>query len=312
MKTFGHADDRDIGIEAVRQQIVERAAESAGKVLSWAERRAGLELATAANPIMAGVTVSDRPLGGVPTDLIEPADVAAGRAILYLHGGGFTTGSPRTHRALAARLACGADARVYAVDYRLAPEHPFPAGLDDVEAAWHALIKSGVAPSQIVVAGDSAGGGLALALGLRLAAKGMAQPAGILALSPWADMLQSATSYQTRASADPILTKPGLDMLSQVYLADADPRHPHASPVYGDFTGVCPILVQVGADEVLLGDALGIAEAAGRAGVAVRLEIWPQMIHVFHAFADRVAQSRQAIRVASDWIDRRLVGEVCF
>jgi acetyl esterase/lipase len=191
------------------------------------------------------------------------------------------------------------------VDYRLAPEHPFPAGLNDAEAVYRALIQERD-PSRIVVAGDSSGGGLALSLALRLKQRSAPQPAGYCIISPWLDLTQTSASYQTKPEADPVVSKSGLDATAPLYLAGHDPRDPLASPLFGDFSGIAPLLVQVGSEEVLLDDAVGVSRAAGAAGVDVRLEIWPQMIHVWHGFADRLEAGRRAIAVAGEWIDQRL------
>jgi acetyl esterase/lipase len=288
-------------IAELRRELAERAAQGAGKTFTVQERRAMLEAAIRAKPLPPGLRFEASNWGGVACEDVAPAGAREGRTILYLHGGGYTIGSPSAYRPLAGLLAQEAQAQAVVVDYRLGPEHPYPAAAEDAEAAYLALIGTRD-PRGVVVAGDSAGGGLALTLALRLKARGAAQPAGYCIFSPWADFTQSSPTYQTRAAADPLVSKERLDAAARAYLAGHDPRDPLASPLFGDFSNVAPMLIQVGSDEVLLGEAAAVAQSAGAAGVAVRLEIWPQMLHVWHSFADRLEPGRRAIAVAGAWV----------
>jgi len=292
-------------IVALRAAFAQVNAQQAGKVVSVQERRAAIEAATRGKALPAGCRFEESVWGGIACEDITPARARPSRTIFYLHGGAFQTCSPRTHRAPVALLADIAAARAVVVDYRLGPEHPYPAAAEDAVAAYLALIETRK-PSSIVVVGDSAGGGLALMLALRLKARGAPQPAGYCLLSPWADFTQSARTYQTRAEADLLVSKERLDAVAAGYLAGHDPRDPLASPVFGDFAGLAPMLVHVGADEVLLGDAIAITEAAGAANVAVRLEVWPDMPHVWHNLFDRLEEGRRAMAVVGQWIAERL------
>ena len=224
--------------------------------------------------------------------------------MLYLHGGGYVGGSPRSHRPMVARIAEGAHATAVVAEYRLGPEHACPAALEDAVAVYRWLLEGGAEPEHIVVAGDSAGGGLTVALALK--DLDLPQPAGLFVISPWADLTQGHESYRSKAADDPMITKSGLDESAAVYLAGIDPRDPRASPVFGDFAGLAPILIQVGSEEALLGDSLMLAERAGQARVEVRLEIWPEMIHVWHAFGGQLGAARRAIAAAGAWIDTKL------
>jgi acetyl esterase/lipase len=225
--------------------------------------------------------------------------------MLYLHGGAYTAGSPRSHRPLVARLADVAQTIAIAPDYRLGPEHRFPAAVEDATAVYRALLAGGTEPGQLVVAGDSAGGGLALALALALKAEGLPQPAGFFVISPWADLTQSGASYRTKADTDPMITKLGLDKNALDYLGGLDAHDPLASPVFGDFEGVAPILIQTGSEEALLSDSITMADVLGHARVEVRLEVWPEMIHVFHAWSGGLQAARRAIKLAGAWMEER-------
>ena len=204
---------------------------------------------------------------------------------------------------MVARIAEAAKATAVAADYRLGPEHRFPAAVEDAVAVYRALLERGTEPRQLVVAGDSAGGGLAMALALALKAEGLPQPAGFLAISPWVDLTQSGASYRTKAQTEPMITNAGLDSAAQAYLGGLDARDPLASPVLGDFAGVAPVLIQTGSEEALLSDSIMLADVLAHARVDVRLEVWPEMIHVFHAWGAALQAARRAIRVAGAWMD---------
>jgi epsilon-lactone hydrolase len=243
-------------------------------------------------------------LGGVPASVITPPQSAPGRHILFLHGGAYIAGSALIYRHVTWRFAMAAEARLAAIDYRLAPEHPFPAALDDAAAAWHSLLAGGAQPRHCVVMGDSAGGGLALALALRLRDRGEPLPAAIVALSPWTDLAITGPSCRRNAAFDPVLNSGDLNMLAAQYLGRADPHNPYVSPLYGDPRGLPPTLFQVGSDEILRDDSERMAERMREAGCEVTLEIWPRMPHVWHGFAPVVPEARRAIVRVGDYIRR--------
>jgi acetyl esterase/lipase len=244
-------------------------------------------------------------LGGVKGERVVPQGALAGRMILYLHGGAYVGGDPRGHRPLVARIAGAARAAAVAPQYSLAPENPFPAAVEDAVAVYRALLEAGTEPGQLVVAGDSAGGGLTLALALALKAEGLPQPAGFFAMSPWADLTQSGVSYTAKAETDTLITKAVLDQAALAYLGGHDARDPLASPIFGDFEGVAPVLIQTGSEEALLSDSITMADVLAHARVAVRLEVWPEMIHVFHFFGDHLQAARRAVRLAGAWMEER-------
>ena len=233
--------------------------------------------------------------GGVPAERVTPPAAPRDRHILFLHGGGFAGGSPRLYRNLTWRFAAAAEAPLLCLDYRLAPEHPFPAALDDAVAGYRFLLAAGLDPRRIAVIGDSAGGGLVFSLLLRARDEGLPLPGLAVALSPWTDLALTGDSLWRNAAADPMIDPDRIPPLVDYYLAGADPRTPYASPFYGDLAGLPPTLIQVGSDEVLRDDSVRIAERMRAARCRVELEIWPRMPHVWHAFAPLVPESRRAI-----------------
>lgn len=295
----------DAEIAGVRAILAARQPDPSAPPPTYAQRRAGMDAVGEASPLPAGCFHEPVTLDGVKCERIVPQGAMAGRTILYLHGGGYTQGSPRSHRPLAARLGEAAKAVAFVPDYRLGPEARFPGAVEDAVAVYRALLGQGVEPAQLIVAGDSAGGGLTLALALALKAEGLVQPAGFFAISPWADLTQSGASYRTKAETDPMISKAGLDAMSLAYLGGLDAHDPLASPVFGDFAGVAPVLIQTGSEEALLSDSITMADVLGQARVDVRLEIWPEMIHVFQAWGGALQAARRAIRVAGVWMDGR-------
>jgi len=243
----------------------------------------------------ASVCTSHVSAGGVPADLISTPASEPRRYVLFLHGGAFIIGSPRLYRHLTWRIAAAAQAQVLAVDYRLAPEHPFPAALEDAVASYRWLIGEGVDPQRIAVMGDSAGGGLVFSLMLRLRDDGLPLPAAAVALSPWTDLALTGASLLRNAASDPMLSPNGPPLFLRDYLAGANPRTPYASPLYGDPSGLPPTIIQVSSDEVLHDDAVRMAERLRGAGCQVELEIWPRMPHVWHAFVPLIPEARRAI-----------------
>jgi acetyl esterase/lipase len=230
--------------------------------------------------------------GGVPAEWVAAPGIDPGRAVLYLHGGGYAIGSLNTHRRLAYDISAASAARVLLIDYRLAPEHPFPAAVDDATKAWQWLKQQGFADSKLAIAGDSAGGGLALSTLVNLRDKRLGLPACAAALSPGVDLEGLGGSITARAAQDPMVQKDGLLWMAQMYLNGADPRSPLAAPLHADLTGLPPILVQAGTAETLLDDATRLAEKLHAAGVEVRLAIWPNMLHVFPLFAPILSEGR--------------------
>jgi epsilon-lactone hydrolase len=229
------------------------------------------------------------------------------RAILYFHGGGFQMGSLDTHRTIMAAIAVESGCSVLGVDYRLAPEHRFPAQIEDAVAAYDWLIAGGFAPAHIALAGDSAGGGLAISLLLSLKARGDDLPAAAAVMSPWTDMEASGDSFETRAAADPIHQRPMIQALARAYLGrEGDPRDPLASPIRGDLSGLPPLLVQVGDRETVLDDARILAERAKAAGVEATLEVWDGMIHVFQLYTGELPEAQDAVRRIGRFLRRHL------
>lgn len=252
------------------------------------------------------LTARREQLRGFAIEWLRRPEARRDRAILYLHGGGYVCGSIRTHRALTNALAMTFDGTVVGVDYRLAPEAPFPTAVEDAVTAFCEVVASGCPASAIAVAGDSAGGGLAVATALKLRDLGHALPGALWAISPWADLTNTADSLDTLAPRDPVVFKESLVECARHYLAGHGADDPLASPVLGDLTGLPPILIQVGAREILLDDAVALARAAGRADVEATLEIWPGMVHVWHLFAPNLDEAQAAIEQAAAWLTARL------
>ncbi|EIP84612.1 lipase/esterase [Burkholderia humptydooensis MSMB43] len=231
-----------------------------------------------------------------------PRPGAIGRVILYLHGGGYCFCSPLTHRTVAAALAREADARAFSLDYRLAPEHPFPAAVNDTLAAYRGLLAEGVMPGRIVVAGDSSGGGLALALLMSLREAGDPLPAGAVLFSPWTDLAATGASLEENDESDVMLTAVAVANFSHYYLGDTVADHPVASPLYGDYTDLPPLFIQASDSEVLLDDAVRVAEKARVAGVAVNFKVWRRLPHAWPTLTPYLPEAKRAIEEAADFI----------
>jgi epsilon-lactone hydrolase len=246
---------------------------------------------------------------GLNGEWIEPAapgHAARRRHILYLHGGAFIAMSARTHRALTSRLAHWSDASLFALDYRLAPEHPFPAALEDAVTAYRALIAAGAQPSRMAFAGDSAGGGLALALLVTLRDQQDPLPAAAVLFSPWTDLAATGESLVANDAADIMHFGSWVARQGRHYLGDTPATHPLASPVYADLTGLPPLLIQVGDSEVLLDDSRRVFENARKVGVDATLRLWPKVAHGWQIFAPVLPEGRAALREASAFIAARL------
>lgn len=261
---------------------------------------------TAFGGTCAPVTCKRVLAGGVDGEWISPDDAPLEKAILYFHGGGFRLGSVSSHRDLIAQIACAGGRRVLAINYRLAPEHRFPAALDDALAAYDWMRGQGLQPDDIAFAGDSAGGNLALAAMLALRERGLPLPVAAVLMSPWTDLAATGASYVTRADADPIHQRPMILALARNYLGEhGDPCHPLASPLYADLSGLPPLLIQVGDRETVRDDSAVLAEKARAAGVEVDLQVWDGMIHVFQMFAE-IPEAHQAITSIAGFLSRHL------
>lgn len=253
-----------------------------------------------------GITVSPVDAGGVHAEWISNPTAALQHVLLFLHGGGYNAGSCITHRELAARLSLAANIRVLLLDYSLAPENPFPAAIEDVAAGYRWLLEGGIVPEQVVIGGDSAGGGLALATLVWLRDHGVPLPAAGVLLSPWLDLTLTGPSFQTRAAVDPLGSYKGFQRAVGYYLGTSDPTHPLASPLFADLRDLPPLLVQVGEHELLLSDSTRLAERAREAGVEVKLEVWEAMWHVWHAWAGTLPEGQQAIERIGAFIREQL------
>jgi epsilon-lactone hydrolase len=276
--------------------------------LSLAELRVTYDQLGQQFPLPEGVSIATTDAGGVNAEWARAQNARNDAVILYFHGGGYVIGSPTSHRHLIAALSQAAGAAALAVDYRLSPEHPFPAAVDDGVRAYQWLLQSGVAPSHIVISGDSCGGGLTVATLLALRERGLPQAAAGVCLSSWFDLTMTAESYTTKAEVEPIVTRESLTRWAQAYLQGQDARMPLASPLFADLTGLPPLLIQVGTEEVLLDDSTRLAARAKAAGVDATLEVWDEMIHVWHYFYPMLREGREAIARIGDFM-RSQVGQ---
>ena len=241
-------------------------------------------------------------VNGVAAEWIWAPESDKRRAILYLHGGGYVIGSVRTHRVLMAHLARAAKARVLALDYRLAPETPFPGPIDDTVNAYQWLLSEGIEPANMAIAGDSAGGGLVVAALVALKSVGEPLPAAGVSISPWSDMESTGGSMMTNSESDPSVSKERLLKLAGIYLNGKNPQAPLASPIHADLTGLPPLLLQVGSIEVLLDDSTMLKEQAHKAGVSVQMEVWDDMPHVWHHYAPILPEARKAISKIGEFL----------
>lgn len=246
-------------------------------------------------PLPDGTTHEQLRANGVPGEWVDTPGAASDQVFLFLHGGGYYRGSAAASRATSARFSAACGARVFSLDYRLAPENPFPAAVDDALSAYRWLLDQGIDAGKMGVGGISAGGGLTLALLLKLKEAGLPQPAMAAPMSAWTDLTQSGDTFVSRADADPVISKLYLDRMAGLYLNGIDPRTPLASPLYGDLSGLPPLLIHVGDAETLLDDSRLFAEKAKEAGVDVTYEAWDEMIHGWHGFGDMLPEARQAI-----------------
>lgn len=272
--------------------------------LPWEVQRRRLEQLSKGALLPKGTTVVDTVLGGKPAEVVAGSGVGPGPTVLHLHGGGYCVGSPSVARSWAAHLSARAGCRVVLVDYRLAPEHPHPAALDDAAAAWEALRDEAPA-SSLVLSGDSAGGGLALALALRLRDAGQPLPAGLVLVSPWADLHADRGEPSELAERDVVLTPGWLLACANAYAAPSRWNDPAVSPLHGSLAGLAPMLIQAGTDELLAPDAERLAAAAGAAGVEVTYTTSPGLWHDFPLQAGLVAAADSAVRQAAWFVQQR-------
>jgi len=241
---------------------------------------------------------------GIEAELIIPPEHDPNRAILYLHGGGYVMGSPRTHRSLVWRIANQAKARAFVIAYRLAPENPFPAALNDAIDSYRWCIEQNRDASKIAVMGDSAGGGLALALLLKLQESDLPLPVCAAVISPWTDLTCSSPSVEVMAAEDPILNREKLQIGARCYAGETDLKFPYLSPLFGNFKKLPPLLIQVGTEEMLLDDSRRFARRAREAGHPVELEVWEGMIHVWHYLARYIPEGKQAIERIGQFVSK--------
>jgi acetyl esterase/lipase len=273
-----------------------------------AEQRVIFEEMMAAIPVPTDVTTSSGSLGGIPVVNVDVADADPAKVILYLHGGAYAIGTAASSVGLASDLARRAGTRLITVDYRLAPEHPHPAAIEDAVAAYRGLLDSGVSPSTIAVTGESAGAGLATAALVAINHAGLPQPTAAVLMSPWADLTLSGDSISGKAAIDPALTPEGLARRAADYLADRDPAGELVSPIFADLTGLPPLLIQAGSHEILLDDAIRLTAHAAAVDVAVTLEITPGVPHVFQGFAAMLDEGDAALASAGKFLRAHLTG----
>jgi monoterpene epsilon-lactone hydrolase len=280
----------DPDIEVIRAQLA-----AAPRPADLAERRGRLDALGGRYTVPAEATVEPVSANGVDAEWTITPGADPSRVLMFLHGGGYVSGSLASHRHMVAEIGRQARMRTLALNYRLAPEHPFPAALEDALAGYRFLIAQGVAPSAIALGGESAGGGLALALMVSLRDAGEALPACAWLSSPWTDLAQTGATMQSKAAVDPLISRPYLDELAAAYLHGQDAWMPTVSPIHADLHGLPPTLIQVGSAETLLDDSVRLAAVAGAADVRVTLEVWPDMIHAFTLFYPQVAAGRRAL-----------------
>ena len=286
-------------IDAIREMLAARP-----RPVGLAERRERLDGLGAGYSLPADVQVVPVDAGGVNAEWTSTPGADPGRVILFLHGGGYISGSLASHRHMVAQAGREAQARTLALGYRLAPEHPFPAALEDAVAGYRYLLSQGIAPERIAMAGESAGGGLAVAALVQLRDAGMALPACLWCSSPWVDLAMTGGSMTLKAAVDPLIQKAYLAELAAMYLHGADPLTPMASPLHADLHGLPPLLIQVGSAETLLDDAVRLAAAAGAADLRTTLQVWPDMIHAWHLFFPQLDAGRRSLVEAGAFVRR--------
>ncbi len=267
-----------------------------------AQMRLDFDQMATAYPTASDVKLETVSANGVPAEWTSTPDARTDAAVLYLHGGGYVVGSLLSHRHMVAEIGRAARTRTLALHYRLSPEHPFPAPVEDTLAAYRFLLDRGLRPGHIALGGDSAGGGLVVAALVAIRDAGLPQPACGWAISPWVDMEGVGDSIGGNAARDPTVTKAVLVEMARHYLGGAAPRSPLAAPIYADLAGIAPLLIQVGSVEILLDDAIRLARVAAMADVQVDLQIWPEAPHVWHLFHPELKAGRRAIAAGGAFI----------
>jgi epsilon-lactone hydrolase len=275
--------------------------------VGWAARRQRLDDIGSVWPVASDVTLAPVDISGVPGEWSTVPGSDNSRVLLFLHGGGYCSGSIVSHRRMVSEAGRAGGVRTLAIGYRLAPEHPFPAAFDDAVTAWHFLRHQGIAAEHIAIGGDSAGGGLSLAVALKLHSDKTVLPACLWLVSPWTDLTMSGSTLITKDAVDPLIHKGYLCELADAYLGGAvDRKDPRVSPLFANLTGMPPMLIQVGSAETLLDDAVRLAAAAGGADVPATLEIWPHMIHAWHLWNALLESGRQALGSAGSFMREHL------
>ena len=272
------------------------------KTASMAQVRASYTAFQAQQPSPEGVQFEEVNMGGVPATLGQPAVQTSDIVLVYIHGGAYIVGEPAGYRGIGGNYAKLLGARVYIPDYRLAPEHPFPAAIDDGLRAYEWLLEQGIPANKIAFAGESAGGAMVVSVMVAAKQRGLPLPAAGVAISPWANLEHTGASMTNREGLDPLNTKPLLDLLARTFLAGELPNHPLASPVFADVTGLPPILVQIGENELMLSDAIRLASHLAENRVRVNLEVWPQMPHAWHFFQSFLPEGERALRESARFI----------
>ena len=299
---LGLDPERDVQIQRVLALEVERRTGhleegEAGAVVhleEGMERPAFVYLERADHPQTEEILVKSPCLFGITA--------AISIVVQPLHGGGYVIGSLDSHRHLVAEVGRAAGCWALALDYRLAPEHPFPAAVEDAVAGYRYLLARGVKHGRIAVAGDSAGGGLVVAAMVAIREAGLPQPGCGWCISPWVDMEMTGETMTSKAAVDPIVQRDGVSEMARLYLNGADPRSPLAAPIYADLAGLAPLLIQVGAAETLLDDAIRLAKVAGAADIGIDLQIWPEMVHVWHLFHPELKAGLRAIEAGGAFV----------
>ena len=277
-----------------------------GQPGNWGAEREKYANVLAQHPTPDGVTITRTDMGGIAAAVVTPDTLEQGRILLYIHGGGYIAGSPAAYHGLAGRYAKLLKAVVYVPDYRLAPEHPFPAAIDDTLASYKWLLDQGHNAKSIAFSGDSAGGAMVVSVMVAARNAGLPLPAGGVAISPWANLEHSGSSMTTRDGIDPTVSLAGLDLMAKAFLNGALKNDPDASPVFADVCGLPPIMIQIGESEVMLSDAVRLATHLAENRVRVSLEVWPGMFHVWHMFAAILPEGMQALETAAAFLDSAL------
>ena len=290
------------GIATIRALLA-----SKPRPVGWAARRQRLDDIGSVWPVAADVTLAPVDVDGIAGEWSTVPGSDSSRVLLFLHGGGYCSGSIISHRRMVSEAGRAAGVRTLAIAYRLAPENPFPAAFEDALSAWHFLRAHGIAAEHIAIAGDSAGGGLSLVVALKLRDVKEQLPACLWLVSPWTDLTMSGSTLVTKDAIDPLIHKGYLCELADAYLGRAaDRKDPSVSPLFADLTGMPPMLIQVGSAETLLDDSLRLAAAAGQTDVRVSLEIWPHMIHAWHLWNAHLEPGQQALGNAGSFMREHL------